>query len=183
MHGAEVVVVTAPGEHSGVQADAAVTAVAGCALAVRTADCAPVSIFGDHSIAIAHAGWRGLLAGVLPATVDALRSLGDTPRLATLGPCIRVGCYEFAGPEREALAARFGPSVLGTTDWGTPALDLPAAVSAALGELGIEFVDDGVCTACDETLYSHRARAEAERFATVVWIEQRPRLGGAGVGE
>ncbi len=162
---------TTPGEHAGAAADAAVTEVPGCALAVRTADCAPIVLRGSRSVGVVHAGWRGLVDGVVAAAVEALRAFDDDVVDAHLGPCIRPGCYEFAGPERDALVTRFGPAVATTTTWGTPSLDLPAAVRIALGEVGVDAVhDDAGCTACDERWFSHRARGEVERFATVAWI-------------
>lgn len=173
VHGAEVVVVTAPGEHAGADADAAVTVVPGCALAVRSADCAPLVLAAGQAVGVVHAGWRGLAAGVVARAAEALRALDDAPIVAHLGPCIRPGCYEFTGPELEELAERFGEDVRGATTWGTRALDLPAAVRAALGQADIdELHDDAGCTACDRRWYSHRARGEAERFATVAWIPE-----------
>lgn len=164
---------TAPGEHAGADADAAVTSVPGCVLVVRTADCAPVVLLGDRSVGVVHAGWRGAVAGVVGAAVDAMRAAGDEPRTALLGPCIRVGCYEFDGPELHRLVERYGPGVAGSTTWGTPALDLPATVAAALAEAGVPVLDDtSGCTACDRRWYSHRARGEGERFATTVWLEE-----------
>lgn len=154
-------------------ADAAVTATPGCTLAVRTADCAPIVLLGQESVAVVHAGWRGLLGGVVERTVSAMRELGDEPRAAHLGPCIRVGCYEFDGPELADVIARYGSAVRGTTSWGTPAMDLPAAVRAALGETAIELQDTSGCTACDARWYSHRAHADMERFATTAWLEER----------
>jgi polyphenol oxidase len=166
-----VVVVTRPGEHAGSDADAAVTATPGCALAVRTADCAPLVLRGTRSVGVVHAGWRGLIVGVVPAAVEALRRLDDDVVDAHLGPCIRAGCYEFAGPERELLVTRFGAGVAGTTRWGTPAVDLPAALRVALAEVGVEALQDASgCTACDHRWFSHRARGELERFATVAWL-------------
>ena len=175
VHGPDVVTVTRPGQHAGVDADAAVTATPGCAVAVRTADCAPVVLVADGAVGVVHAGWRGLAAGVVEAAVAALRSLdaGSVVR-AHLGPCIRPGCYEFDGPELDVLVDRFGAGVRGSTTWGTPALDLPHLVREALGAAGVdELADDAGCTACDRRWYSHRARQEVERFATVAWIEAR----------
>lgn len=164
---------TAPGEHAGATADAAVTARAGCPVVVRTADCAPVVLVGPRSVGIVHVGWRGLVGGVVERAVAAMADLGDPPGVAHLGPCIRVGCYEFDGPERAAVAARCGRGVEGTTTWGTPALDLPAGVIAALHHAGVGDVHDtSGCTACDTRWYSHRARGEAARFATVAWLEE-----------
>ncbi len=169
-----MVVVRSPGEHAGAVADAAVTEVPGCTLAVRTADCAPIVLTGRRSVAVIHAGWRGLLAGVVERTAEALRQLGDEPQAAHLGPCIRPGCYEFGGPELVELTDRFGSMVRATTTWGTPAFDLPCAVGVALAEVGVSEVGDASrCTACDERWFSHRARAEPERFATCAWLEAR----------
>ncbi|MDP1819541.1 MAG: polyphenol oxidase family protein [Acidimicrobiales bacterium] len=173
VHGDRVVVVSRPGEHAGVEADAAVTATPGCTLAVRTADCAPVVLRGAHAVAVAHLGWRGVLAGLVARTADAMRELGAAPVAADLGPCIRSGCYEFDGPELDDLAARFGDGVRATTDGGRPALDLAAAVRVALAEQGVTDVrDGGVCTACDERWFSHRVRQDTGRLATLAWIER-----------
>jgi len=172
VHGAEVVVVERPGDHAGAPADAAVTATPGCALAVRTADCAPVVLAAPGAIGVVHAGWRGLAHGVVERAVAALRDLAHGPVVAHLGPCIRPGCYEFDGPELDLLVERFGSGVAATTAWGTPALDLPAAVAAALAEAGVDDLrDSGGCTACDRRWFSHRARGEPQRQATVAWLE------------
>jgi YfiH family protein len=173
VHGARVVRVAAPGDNAGAQADAAVTAEAGCALAVLTADCAPVALASPEGvIGVAHAGWRGLVAGVLEATVAEMRALGATHIEAVLGPCIHAGCYEFGAGDLDAVAARFGDTVRATTDAGTPALDVPAAVRAALAGVGIApagITDVDVCTACSAEHFSWRARREQQRQAVVVW--------------
>lgn len=174
VHGADVVTVSSPGEHAGIEADAAVTVAPGCALAVRTADCAPVALLGDGAVGIVHAGWRGLVAGIVERAVGALDDLGADPRSlrAEVGPCIRAGCYEFDGPGRDDVAARYGAAVLTTTMWGTPALDLVAAARAALAAAGVADVEVvGGCTACDETWYSHRARVDTARQASFVWLD------------
>jgi YfiH family protein len=172
VHGDGVVVVTRPGEHAGAAADAAVTAVPGCALAVRTADCAPVVISGPRSVAVVHLGWRGLVADLVARTMDQLRALDDGPFVATVGPCIQPGCYEFVGPELEQVTARFGDGVRSVTRDGRPALDLPATVRAALEEAGIvEQAEVTTCTACTDDYFSHRGRGDTGRFATVAWIE------------
>jgi copper oxidase (laccase) domain-containing protein len=166
-------VVTRPGEHAGVDADAAVTAVPGCVLAVRTADCAPIILMGQRTVGVVHAGWRGLVAGVIEQAAAAMGALGDAPVAAHLGPCIRVGCYEFDGPELDDLTARYGPEVRGATAWGTTAMDLAAAVHAALAEVGVDEVGDtSGCTACDSRWYSHRARGDDGRFATYAWLDE-----------
>jgi YfiH family protein len=171
VHGTEVVVVPEAGACSGTEADAAVTRRRGAHLAVFTADCAPVAMASDEGvIGIAHAGWKGLAAGVLERTAEAMRELGATRIVAALGPCIHAECYEFGPADLDRIARRLGDAVKGTTAGGQPALDLPAGVGAALGRAGVELVyEDAACTACSTTYYSWRARREDERQATVVW--------------
>ncbi len=173
VHGSRVVVVDEPGGASGEEADAAVTRQPGAALAIFTADCAPVAFASDDGvIGAAHAGWRGLAAGVIPATVDAMRALGATgPITAALGPCIHAGCYEFGQEDLDAVAAVLGDGVRATTADGTPALDVPAGVKAALAEAGVELAyEDPACTACSPDHFSYRARREMQRQALVVWL-------------
>jgi copper oxidase (laccase) domain-containing protein len=123
---------------------------------------------------VAHAGWRGLAGGVIDVAVDALESTGTQAAAAVLGPCIHACCYEFGAADLEQVALGVGaaPSdVAGSTSWGTRALDVPAAVTAALARRGIEIDVAGVCTGCDPRFRSHRCRAELERHALVVWFE------------
>lgn len=167
VHGATVVVVDEPGQHAGAEADAAVTTVHGAVLAVHTADCAPLLLEGRHGIGVVHAGWRGLVDGVIEATAAALDQLGSPPTDAWLGPCIRPRCYEFGAEELDVVADRYGPTVRAQTAWGTPALDLAAGVAEACRRLGIRLEDDGTCTACSPHHYSYRARREAGRQALV----------------
>lgn len=172
VHGADVVVVTEPGEHAGAAADAAVTAAPGCTLVVRTADCAPIVLLGEGAVGVVHAGWRGLVAGVLEAAVAALRDLSGAPVEARLGPCIHPCCYEFDGPGRAELVARVGPAAEGVTTWGTPAVDLPAAVAAELARLDVALTEPSPgCTACGDRWWSHRARQEPQRLVAAAWLE------------
>lgn len=174
VHGSDVVVVREPGQHAGVAADAAVTATPGCAVAVLTADCAPVALVGEGGVVgVAHAGWRGLVAGVVERTVDAMRAEGAGRISATIGPCIHPECYEFGPADLDVVAARLGDGVRATTAAGRPALDLPAGVRAALASAGVEEVTTiDACTACEPARwYSHRARRERARQALVAWID------------
>ena len=172
VHGGRVVRVLAPGGGAGQEADAAVTTEPGCALAVFTADCAPVALAADGGgvVAVAHAGWRGLLAGVLESTVEEMRSLGASGVEAAVGPCIGPECYEFGEHELHAAASRLGASVVARTFQGRPALDLRAGVRQALARAGVENVwSSPVCTACSTEHFSWRARREPQRQAAVVW--------------
>jgi hypothetical protein len=117
-----------------------------------------------------HAGWRGLSAGVVERAVDAARALGATDVHAVLGPCIRPECYEFGAADLDTVAATLGEGVRAVTSAGRPALDVPAAVAAALGRAGVTELDDlGACTACSDDYFSWRARGELARQAMVVW--------------
>ena len=119
VHGDRVVVVDEPGGGAGRSADAAVTDRSGCALAVLTADCAPVALLGSNGVVgVAHAGWRGLVAGVLERAVEVMRAAGAGDVHALLGPCIRPGCYEFGADDLAQVARRLGDGVRGTTSTG-----------------------------------------------------------------
>ncbi len=172
VHGAGVVRVTWPGEGAGQAADAAVSAVAGGPLAILAADCAPVAFFSPEGvIGAAHAGWRGLYAGVIEAAVASMRKLGAGRVLAALGPCIHAECYQFGEAELNDLVDRFGPGVRARDRNGATAFDLPAAVRIALARADAELVwDAGICTACSADHWSWRARRDAQRQAMVIWL-------------
>ena len=169
VHGATVVDVATPGEGTGSPADALVTARPGAVLAIRTADCVPIAFYGDGSVGAVHAGWKGLHAGVIDRAAQLMRQHGETSLRAIVGPHIQVGCYEFGATELAGLVERFGPVVRGETSWGTPGLDLRAAVHGSLAANGIE-LDHHVeaCTGCHPDYFSHRVGAEPERLAMLV---------------
>ena len=173
VHGAEVVVVRSPGDGSGTAADAAVTSIAGAALSIRTADCAPIALIDTTGVVgVVHAGWRGLVAGVVGATVDTMAALGARQVRAVVGPCIGPARYEFGTDDLETMAAVFGDEVRASTSAGTPALDLPAAVRVALVRSGVVDIDERcVDTATDVQYFSHRARHDLERQVMVAWVE------------
>lgn len=186
VHGCDVVAVVADGEQppatctayrapveggSFPDGDALVARDDRSALAVLTADCAPLALASpEGGFAAVHAGWRGLAAGVVEAAVAALRAWGASDVVAALGPCIGPCCYEFGPEEAAPLAARYGDAVLARTTWGTSALDLGAGVTAALRGAGVVQVErHGACTGCGPDAFSHRRRAEEQRQALLVW--------------
>lgn len=170
VHGAGVVEVSGSAVE-GAEGDALVTGGRGHALAIFTADCAPVALASPEGVmAAVHAGWGGLRAGVVQSAVSAMRRLGASRVEAALGPCIHPECYEFSPVDLAGLESRFGPTVVTRTSWDRPALDIPEAVRCALEQAGAELVfDSGTCTACSPQHWSHRARREPERQALVVW--------------
>ena len=170
VHGDAVVVADAS-TPAGLDADAVVTGDRSIALAVRTADCAPVALAGGGLVGVVHAGWRGLVAGVVEQAVTRMRDLGARDVVAALGPCVHASCYQFGEAELDEVAARFGDGVRSRTADGKPALDVPEAVRVAVAAATVRLVHDAkVCTACSRSHWSHRARGDTERQATVVWL-------------
>lgn len=169
VHGANVLVIEQPTGPLAEEADALVSTSGEVALAVLGADCPLVALSSPEGVlAVAHAGWRGLLAGVLEATVATMRALGAGDIEAVLGPCIHVECYEFSPADLLLATDRLGPTVAGRSAGGSPALDLPEAVRVALAAAGVAAPAElGGCTACGGAWYSHRARRERARHALV----------------
>ena len=164
------------GEAPGPTADAAVSRDGARPLAVMVADCLPVVLVDEATgaTAVAHAGRRGLLDGVLEATVERLLSLrpADTrsgPGLrAWVGPGVCGRCYEVPERMRAEAAARVAATA-STTSWGTPGLDLPAGAVAILRERGVATAVVDACTLEDERLFSHRRAPGRGRFVGLVW--------------
>jgi hypothetical protein len=119
---------------------------------------------------VAHAGWKGLRAGVVEATVTTMRRLGATRVEAVLGPCIHPCCYAFGAEELGRVESRLGTQVRSFDRHGAPALNLPAGVRAALHASGAVLVGDaGICTGCSASYWSWRGSGCDRRQATVVW--------------
>jgi YfiH family protein len=157
------------------EADAAVARRAGRVLAVLVADCMPVVLADEEAraVALAHAGWRGLCAGVLEA---ALESLGAAPGkvLAWLGPAIGPDAYE-VGPEvRAAFVARDASAAAafrpGRGDRFL--LDLYAVARQRLAARGVRRVHGGGhCTYAEaERFFSYRRDATRSRMAAFAWL-------------
>ena len=176
VHGSEVVVVTEAGGGAGSVADGAVTGVPAAVLALHTADCAPVVFVGDGAVGVAHAGWRGIVAGVLGEVVRTMLALpagaGGSSLRAVVGPVIRPSAYEFGPADLAAVSGAARREVGGTTSWGTPALDLVEAVRGALGTAGVSDVEDLGFDTAHEHFFSHRVRGERARQATTVRLER-----------
>lgn len=140
-------------------------------VAVWAADCAPVVLFDSTGrVIVAHAGWRGLSAGVIDVAV----AEATGPIIAVLGPCIHPCCYEFGQRELDQVATGVGvaaTAIASTTRTGRLALDVPRAVERALARHGIALEMSGACTGCDERWYSHRVRGDTGRHAVVAWSE------------
>jgi YfiH family protein len=176
VHGTRVRRVRAepPAEEHGARvedADGQATALAGVATMVLAADCLPVALCDGGAVAVLHAGWRGLAAGVLEEGVRALGELGELGELggargglvAVVGPGAGTCCYE-VGPEVHAALGR--PAARAAK------IDLRAIARERLAAAGVADVRDvTACTICDERFFSHRREgSRAGRQAGLAWL-------------
>lgn len=177
-----------PGFHT---ADASLTTVPGVACTVRVADCLPV-LLCDHSgtaVAAAHAGWRGLAAGVLDNTVRELCEAGGVAPedlMAWLGPCIGPQAFEVgpdvleafgltpgpapdSGPTGTGHLFRFAPRADGSARWRA---DLAGLAEARLSALGLRSISrHGACTVADPSrFFSFRRDGQTGRMAASIWL-------------
>ncbi|HEY3077870.1 MAG TPA: peptidoglycan editing factor PgeF [Burkholderiales bacterium] len=168
VHGATVI----DADHTSavVKADAAVARKRGTVCAVKIADCMPV-LFADEAgsvVAAAHAGWRGLAAGVLEATIEAMRAPSAVS--AWLGPAIGPRVYEVGDEVRAAIG---GPEAAFTaTRPGHWLLDLYAIARARLQAKGVQRIyGGGFCTYTErERYFSYRRDRGQMRMAAAVWL-------------
>jgi YfiH family protein len=179
VHGVQVQRVARPGPQ-GVEADALIGQGAGTALAILVADCAPVFLCDPRrgAIGLAHAGWRGTVAGAAARTVAAMgEAFGSRPAdlLAAIGPAIGPCCYEVDEPVlvRLRAAAPWWEAVVRPGRPGHAYLDVPAANARLLAEAGLapeRVAVAGICTACTpDRLFSHRGSGgRAGRMAAVL---------------
>ncbi len=161
------------------QTDALITNHPKIALLLRFADCVPVLLYDRErgAVGLAHAGWRGLAAGVIPATVSAMVShYGTHPRdlWAGIGPSICADHYLVGQEVVRFIEATLPPGqpVAFRRDQ-TWHLDLSAAALGQLVTLGVESIDlSRICTACQRhEWYSHRAeRGRTGRFGVIVML-------------
>ena len=161
------------------EADAAVTRAPGTVLAILTADCLPV-LLCDRSgsvVAVAHAGWRGLAAGVIENAVCAM-AVPASGIMAWLGPAIGPAAYEVGADVADAFtgndpgaAAAFAPRAHGMF-----LADLYALARRRLAQLGVAQVSGGeACTYGDAArFYSHRRDGRTGRMASLIWIDVKP---------
>jgi len=172
VHGIRVVAL--PGPAPG-PADAAVTFTPGSVCAVLVADCLPVFLTGrdGRRLGVAHAGWRGLAAGIIEATVAALEC---TPGelVAWLGPSIGPAAFEVGGEVRDAFVARDAGSAIAFRPGreGRWLADLPALARRRLAGAGVGVVHGGeLCTHSDPArFYSYRRDGATGRMAALAWL-------------
>ena len=150
------------------QVDGQATNLAGVALVALSADCLTIAVAGRGAVAMVHAGWRGLRAGVIAEGVAAVRELGGAGELAAaIGPGAGPCCYEVGDAVHAAFADYGSHAGQGRT------LDLKAIAAQQLRRAGVPIVHDiGLCTLCSpELLFSHRRDGGVTgRQAGVAWL-------------
>ena len=158
------------------EADASVARRAGAVCVVKAADCLPVLLADEAAgvVGAAHAGWRGLAAGVIEATVEEMR-VAPKSLIAWLGPAIGPRVYEVGEEVRAAFLARDAraASAFVPNRPGHWLLDLYAVARQRLGALGVTRVyGGGYCTYSDSARFpSFRRDGTRERIAAFVWLE------------
>ena len=157
-------------------ADAAITRVPGAVLAILTADCLPVLFAArdGRAVGAAHAGWRGLAAGVLEATLREL-AVPPTGIVTWIGPGIGAACYEVDVRVREAFLVRDADAdvAFAATRPGHWHCDLALLARLRLRRAGVTDVyGGGFDTFGDARFYSYRCDgARSGRMATLIWME------------
>lgn len=173
VHG--TVCVDAAQANAGAEADAALARAPGAVCAVLTADCLPVLLCDEAGtvVAAAHAGWRGLAAGVIESTVRAMGLPGER-LVAWLGPAIGPENFEVGDEVRAAFVAR-DPAAAQAFVAGTPGkwyCDIYRLARQRLAALGVRRVAGAdFCTVRDGArFYSYRRDGVTGRMASLVWL-------------
>ncbi len=176
VHGMRVL--DASGAIGAPEADASISDRPGVVCTIMTADCMPVLLAdaGGRVVGAAHAGWRGLAAGILENTVEAMRKAGAGQVLAWLGPGIGPLAFE-VGDDVRAAFAHLGPQAPAAFHRidgvaGKYRADLPALARLALARAGVTDVAGGTdCTVSDPArFYSYRRDRVTGRMASLIWL-------------
>lgn len=162
VHGTSVVEVVGPGHLAG-GADGLFTTKVGLPVAVMAADCAGVVVGGDGGVGVAHAGWRGVAAGVVRSLLGTMRSGGVEPTWAAVGPFIGPCCFE-VGPD---VSRRF-LSQRAASRRGRLSVDLGGALAEQLGDVPTWWSER--CTVHQPGCYSHRRDRALKRMAAIGWV-------------
>jgi polyphenol oxidase len=175
MAAADAATVTADQLDAAPRGDAAVTRRAGRVLAVLVADCLPVLLArrDGGAVAVAHAGWRGLAAGVIESTIAALGAAGEE-LLAWLGPAIGPAHFEVGDDVREAFCRqqRQAEAAFVRNARGRWQCDLPQLARQRLAALGVRGVHGAArCTYREPgSFYSYRRDGATGRMAALIWL-------------
>ncbi len=175
VHGARVLDMDAQGVPAAEPADAAVTREPGKVLAILVADCMPVLFASDDGqvIGAAHAGWRGLAAGVLEATMAAMK-VPAAKLCAWLGPAIGPEHFEVGAEVRAAFVAGnpAAAAAFSTNPRGHWQCDLALLARQRLSAAGLGSIASAAhCTYADAArCYSYRRDGQTGRMAALLWL-------------
>jgi YfiH family protein len=166
IHGDTVVVISeVPAEVP--VADAIITGNPDLALVVMVADCIPLLLRNEKLVAAVHVGRAGLMNSIALKTVAQMRELGATQISGSIGPAICGSCYEVPQELHDQVSASH-PLASSKTRTGTPALDLPKALIAALAVVDVAVGNLGSCTLEDDNYFSYRRNQVTGRQAGVI---------------
>lgn len=156
-------------------ADAAVTRVKHHPLVIMTADCLPILLCNEKGTEIAaiHAGWRGLVNGIVENTLMKMDSAPETI-MAWIGPAICSSCFEIGEEVRHAYTSHY-PFTAGAFIMQEKKMygDLPKMAALILNANGVNDVSQsGACTfEMKNKFYSYRREANTGRMATLIWFD------------
>lgn len=164
-------------EESERNADAAISRSAAHPLAIMTADCLPILLCNRSGteIAAVHAGWKGLLNGIVENTINKMLSSPDS-LLAWIGPAICQHCYETGTEVREAYINRYPFTQQAFQHTASQVhANLPKMAELILQSAGVQAIyQSNACTfELEKQFYSYRRQAQTGRMATLIWFNQR----------
>jgi YfiH family protein len=148
-------------------ADAIITGNPDLALVVMVADCIPLLLRSEKLMAAVHVGRAGLMNSIALKTVAQMRELGATQISGSIGPAICGSCYEVPQELHDQVSASH-PLASSKTRTGTPALDLPRALIAALAVVDVPVANSASCTLEDDNYFSYRRNQVTGRQAGVI---------------
>jgi YfiH family protein len=168
IHSRDVIEARTPGEMG--EGDALVCKASGVALSIVTADCVPILVASPRGLAAIHAGWRGIVQGIVGVTLERLDDVADS--VAWIGPAIGSCCYEVDQDVADQVVASSSEAVARQVSGRKPHLDLAAAVRHQLRAGGLTSIHTlELCTRClGDRLHSYRREGPgAGRNHAFIW--------------
>lgn len=155
--------------------DALVTRETNLGLVIMSADCAPIVLVDPiaHVVGVVHAGWQGMLVGVVENSVEGMLDLGaETQNMkAIIGPTISAKNFS-ANQDRYEEVKNKVPSAAVKLSNGDYAVDIRKGIKTQLAKYQIKTTDLNICTFENKDLFSYRRDPITGRNATVVWLTE-----------
>jgi YfiH family protein len=166
VHGNRVAIIEAVTDEDPT-ADALVSGIPGIALAVQVADCIPLLLHSEESVAAVHVGRKGLMNGVALSAIEVMKEMGARRIQAIIGPAICGKCYEVSQEIHDEVI-ELHPDACSTTAEGKPALDIIKALHKVLMDTEISVDNQSRCTLENVDLFSYRRDGVTGRQAGVI---------------